>query len=139
MQKIKEDKEETMLAAKKDKSRKKSSHFWKKHAEKVDDNLFNRFNSCEHDGPCGPDVIGDCCVKRGTYCEKFCNCRITCDNRFPGCDCKGACKTNKCSCYYASRECDPDLCKHCGAGKLANYSLCPLNISFWSSSRIGLA
>lgn len=137
MEMLKGDKNELMMNTKKSKNGKKSN-FWKKHAEKVGEKLAIHYRPCEHDGQCGTDVPGECCVKRGTFCEKFCNCILTCDNRFPGCACKGACNSNHCSCYKASRECDPDLCKDCGAGMLLTFPLAPVDSVFCSLAELNL-
>jgi hypothetical protein len=78
------------------------------------------YQPCSHDGPCTSENPLCCCIKMGTFCEKFCNCSIDCPRRFPGCACKGSCLFNNCLCCAEGRECDPDLCHNCGASLLFN-------------------
>jgi len=70
---------------------------------------------CNHPGnKCKISVCQ--CVEQKSPCEKFCLCCIDCKYRFPGCNCKHDCKSQSCPCFVMNRECDPDLCKNCGAG-----------------------
>ncbi|GMF49209.1 unnamed protein product [Phytophthora fragariaefolia] len=73
---------------------------------------------CNHDG--GSCDSAQCsCMRRDHYCEKACGCSPDCSNRFPGCHCEvGQCRTAECPCYFASRECNPDVCISCGACEL---------------------
>uniref|UniRef100_M4BT58 Uncharacterized protein n=1 Tax=Hyaloperonospora arabidopsidis (strain Emoy2) TaxID=559515 RepID=M4BT58_HYAAE len=73
---------------------------------------------CNHDG--GSCDSAQCsCMRRDHYCEKSCGCSPDCSNRFAGCHCEvGQCRTFNCPCYFAARECDPDVCISCGASEL---------------------
>ncbi|KAE9150934.1 hypothetical protein PF001_g4791 [Phytophthora fragariae] len=78
----------------------------------------HEYKPCMHDGMC--DSTGCSCMKRDHMCEKACACSRDCPNRFEGCTCRdGECRTDKCPCFAALRECDPDVCVSCGACDLA--------------------
>ncbi|KAK9263474.1 hypothetical protein V1519DRAFT_496124 [Lipomyces tetrasporus] len=70
-------------------------------------------NPCMHTGPCDsrcPAVISK------VFCEKGCACPASCPRRWRGCRCTtNRCRTSACECFKWNRECDPDLCRSCGA------------------------
>lgn len=68
---------------------------------------------CSHDGICSDDNCS--CVQNAFFCTKACGHAEFSPNFFRGCECNGYCSTNSCTCLAANRECDPDLCKSCGA------------------------
>jgi histone-lysine N-methyltransferase EZH2 len=76
--------------------------------------LTKHYEPCYHpDKPCNK---GCSCFDSQMLCEKYCLCDSkTCRNFFHGCYCRGLCEKNTCPCFAANRECDPDLCKTCGA------------------------
>ncbi|KAK9471592.1 uncharacterized protein V1510DRAFT_404071 [Dipodascopsis tothii] len=68
---------------------------------------------CMHDGPCGDTCP---CVLSQVTCEKACGCGSGCRRQWRGCQCTaGRCRTPACPCFKWNRECDPDLCRLCGA------------------------
>lgn len=86
---------------------------------------------CHHDGPC--TAKNDCpCAKahpRVVMCERFCNCTAEeCAIKFTGCGCHSSGRTclqrqkegKPCICVQLNRECDPVLCKGCGARERAD-------------------
>ncbi|KAK9363792.1 hypothetical protein V1504DRAFT_444559 [Lipomyces starkeyi] len=70
-------------------------------------------NPCMHSGPCDsrcPAVISK------VFCEKGCACPASCPRRWRGCRCTTSrCRTSTCECFKWNRECDPDMCRSCGA------------------------
>ena len=72
------------------------------------------FIPCDHEEPCNDDTCS--CVQNAFFCTKHCGWGSKSRNFFRGCSCKGGqCRSNSCACYAAKRECDPDLCRTCGA------------------------
>lgn len=71
-----------------------------------EDDLRLSYRPCSCEGRCDKN-----CRCSDDYCEKFCECPQNCQKRFPGCECKGKCDSNRCPCYIGKRECDPDVCK----------------------------
>ncbi|KAH7717202.1 SET domain containing protein [Aphelenchoides avenae] len=77
---------------------------------------------CQHEGPCSKEN-GCRCVGVDNLCTKYCACQEDCPYRFPGCRCApGNCRTKQCQCYYASWECDPDVCKSCNCDKFDSHN-----------------
>ncbi|KAI1711611.1 SET domain-containing protein [Ditylenchus destructor] len=88
---------------------------WASTNGKVENNCM--YKPCTHKGECRKE-LGCRCVIVGNLCTKYCDCSDDCQNRFPGCRCApGNCRTRQCQCYFASWECDPDICKSCNCDK----------------------
>ncbi|KAF8156618.1 hypothetical protein B0H34DRAFT_847237 [Crassisporium funariophilum] len=72
---------------------------------------------CKHDGPC--NARSNCpCFANKAHCRNTCRCSKTCPRKWKGCTCarsEKACGTNKCSCFKAYVECDPEVCLSCEA------------------------
>lgn len=90
------------------------------HARRLDQ------DPCRHDGPCNSKCV---CVQAGVLCERFCRCTAeNCAWKFTGCACHSTGKTcvqrqkegKPCICVQLNRECDPVLCKGCGARERAD-------------------
>jgi len=108
----------------KKKKKKASVRSWANHCKKVQmkkensKSMLQSYVPCEHPGqPCNDQCY---CIQTHNFCEKFCQCSMDCQNRFPGCRCKGTCQSKVCACHLAVRECDPDICKSCGADNFDN-------------------
>lgn len=86
------------------------------------------FDPCHHDGPCS--AANKCpCVLGKLLCERFCQCTAeNCAYKFTGCACHSLGKTchqrqkegKPCICVQLNRECNPLLCKGCGAKERAD-------------------
>ncbi|KAK0748251.1 hypothetical protein B0T21DRAFT_302637 [Apiosordaria backusii] len=86
---------------------------------------------CHHEGACTA-ANGCQCASKGRHpvlCERFCLCTAeTCALKFTGCACHSLGKTciqrqkegKPCICVQLNRECDPVLCKGCGAKERAD-------------------
>ncbi|KAK4128881.1 hypothetical protein N657DRAFT_686336 [Parathielavia appendiculata] len=89
------------------------------------------FAPCHHDGPCTA-ANGCPCASGGSHpvlCERFCLCTAEeCALKFTGCACHSSGKTclqrqkegKPCICVQLNRECDPVLCRGCGAKERAD-------------------
>ncbi|SPQ18632.1 28bf70b9-bf5e-4983-b740-302282889f69 [Thermothielavioides terrestris] len=89
------------------------------------------FAPCHHEGPCTA-ANGCPCASAGSHpvlCERFCLCTAEeCPLKFTGCACHSSGKTclqrqkegRPCICVQLNRECDPVLCKGCGAKERAD-------------------
>ncbi|KAK9453029.1 hypothetical protein V1511DRAFT_506318 [Dipodascopsis uninucleata] len=72
---------------------------------------------CMHSGQC--EETNCACVVNKVFCEKACACPQSCPRRWRGCRCTTSrCRTSACECYKWNRECDPDLCRSCGADEI---------------------
>ena len=84
---------------------------WLKNVQ--DAEIHPAFIPCDHEGPCNEETCS--CVQNAFFCTKHCVWGERSRNFFRGCSCKGPCNTKSCACFAAKRECDPDLCRNCGA------------------------
>mmetsp|Transcript_9861 Transcript_9861/g.22066 ORF Transcript_9861/g.22066 Transcript_9861/m.22066 type:complete len:849 (-) Transcript_9861:157-2703(-) len=84
---------------------------WLKNVQ--DAEIHPAFMPCDHEGPCNEETCS--CVRNAFFCTKHCIWGERSRNFFRGCACKGNCNTKSCACFAAKRECDPDLCRSCGA------------------------
>jgi hypothetical protein len=81
------------------------------------------FYPCHHPGETCVNANCSCFVDKRP-CERSCTCSIDCHRKFQGCSCASfkhkkpgdfVCwRDDRCACYRAGRECDPDLCGSCG-------------------------
>lgn len=84
---------------------------WLKRVEDAEIHPF--FVPCDHDGICSEATCS--CIQNAFFCTKHCVWGKRSRNFFRGCACSGKCTTKSCPCFAAKRECDPDLCRSCGA------------------------
>ncbi|KAF8056606.1 hypothetical protein FPV67DRAFT_1431373 [Lyophyllum atratum] len=92
--------------------------------------LSTRNWPCSHLGPCDNNCP---CFANDAHCERSCRCDRKCLRRWRGCQCAKSkqqgrqhitCKTSRCPCYRAHRECDPELCIKCEASTARLLTLC---------------
>jgi len=93
-------------------------HSMKHYKREWVDNIANAKNHtwcepCAHDDPCSEEVCS--CVQGSLFCNKNCGHAERSRNFFRGCACTTDCTAASCPCRKSNRECDPDLCKTCGA------------------------
>ncbi|KAK3949543.1 hypothetical protein QBC32DRAFT_326901 [Pseudoneurospora amorphoporcata] len=87
---------------------------------------------CHHDGPCTKGNPACPCANASPHpvlCDRFCQCTVEeCALKFTGCACHSTGKTciqrqkegKPCICIMLNRECDPVVCKGCGAKERAD-------------------
>ncbi|KAJ7200847.1 hypothetical protein GGX14DRAFT_524739 [Mycena pura] len=118
-----------------------------------DTKTFTPGKPCRHEGPC--DGTTKCaCFLNKAHCESSCRCSRKCRRRWPGCACtfaragaSGLCRTERCRCFLAHRECDPELCLKCEAKGTAivhdaHANLCQnadIQRRHWKATRVGRA
>ncbi|KAJ7758167.1 hypothetical protein DFH07DRAFT_818963 [Mycena maculata] len=97
----------------------------------LDSLSFTPGKPCAHDGPCDATAQPPCaCVLNKAHCERSCRCSRKCARRWRGCACSQSktgryviCRTDRCACWLAHRECDPEICLKCQA-KYADADVC---------------
>ncbi|KAJ7031480.1 SET domain-containing protein [Mycena alexandri] len=90
-----------------------------------------RSKPCRHEGPCSAATQCACYLNKA-HCENGCRCIRKCARRWRGCACstpkRGGtatiCRTERCACFLAHRECDPEICLKCQA----KYAYCEANL-----------
>ncbi|KAF9442123.1 SET domain-containing protein [Macrolepiota fuliginosa MF-IS2] len=84
-----------------------------------DSDNFTPNYPCSHPGPC--DASTSCpCALNSAHCIGACKCSKKCIRKWRGCMCTKSrsnktCGTDRCPCFRAHRECDPDICAKCEA------------------------
>ena len=102
---------------------------WQEYTYTHEHALRRLVEPCHHDGPCTAANGCPCAENPQVLCERFCQCTDeTCALKFTGCACHSLGKTctvmrkegKPCICVQLNRECDPVLCKGCGAAERAD-------------------
>ena len=93
-------------------TRKRTTATIRRRMANSEDHMWTQYTPCTCEGGCNTKTCT--CMRDGNFCERWCACGGTCDNRFGGCNCKaGTCRTRACPCFAAARECNPDVCRRC--------------------------
>lgn len=100
-------------------SKPKSVDWWITKSKTSDHGNRPPFFPCNHSG-LACDQANCRCFRDNVMCEKACGCAKACYRRYKGCSCKQrrneVCHPkDRCECWRMNRECDPDLCRDCGA------------------------
>ena len=98
------------------------------------DTHLHNYSPCYHPGkPC--NEVDCICLMNKNFCEKFCHCSPDCKYRFLGCSCTTVCKNKMCRCFFAVRECDPDLCTKCCSNEFDTQKIRCTNVSIQKKIR----